>query len=342
MKNYYFIALLFLSAISQAQIVNIPDAIFKNALVNTNCVDTDDDGNGDIDADTNNDGEIQESEAEAVLGLYVGGKNISSLEGIQSFINLEVLFCDNNQLSSLDVSQNFNLIGLQCHSNQLTSLDASQTLNLLWLHCSDNQLTSLDISQTPNLGFLYCYFNQLTSLDVMQNQNLELLWCWGNQLSSLDVSHNLNLEVLLCSNNQLGSLNIKNGNNHNMIDMNANDNPSLNCIEVDDETATYPICDEENFSGWCKDDWAEYSENCALGNLDFNQLSFTLYPNPIQDVLTIESQELIDLVRIYTINGILIKETLNRTLSVSELATGLYFAQINIGGNSVTKKFVKY
>ncbi len=55
--------LLFFTVSSHAQIVNIPDANFKNALVNTNCVDIDGDGIGDIDADTNNDGEIQVSEA---------------------------------------------------------------------------------------------------------------------------------------------------------------------------------------------------------------------------------------------------------------------------------------
>ena len=32
MKNYFFIILLFLYAISQAQIVNIPDENFKNAV----------------------------------------------------------------------------------------------------------------------------------------------------------------------------------------------------------------------------------------------------------------------------------------------------------------------
>jgi len=38
---------------SQAQPVNIPDANFKDALVNTPCVDFDGDGAPDGDADTN-------------------------------------------------------------------------------------------------------------------------------------------------------------------------------------------------------------------------------------------------------------------------------------------------
>ena len=46
MKKNIFIILVLLSNINlSAQIVTIPDANFKDALVNTNCVDT----NGDVD-----------------------------------------------------------------------------------------------------------------------------------------------------------------------------------------------------------------------------------------------------------------------------------------------------
>ena len=74
-----------------AQIVNIPDANFKNALVNTLCVDTDNNNVGDADVDTNNDGEIQVSEALAVIALDVFSNNISDLTGIESFANLQWL-----------------------------------------------------------------------------------------------------------------------------------------------------------------------------------------------------------------------------------------------------------
>ena len=59
MKNIYLIITLSIGDLGQAQIVNIPDANFKNALVNTLCVDTNGDGIADSNADTNNDGEIQ-------------------------------------------------------------------------------------------------------------------------------------------------------------------------------------------------------------------------------------------------------------------------------------------
>ncbi|MEY3242008.1 MAG: hypothetical protein RIR11_3447, partial [Bacteroidota bacterium] len=58
-KSFFTILILLVAQFClYAQIVNIPDANFKNALVNTNCVDTDGDGFGDTDADINDDGEI--------------------------------------------------------------------------------------------------------------------------------------------------------------------------------------------------------------------------------------------------------------------------------------------
>ena len=50
MKNTLLLLLLF-TGIVKGQIVNIPDANFKNVLVNTNCVDIDADFVGDVDAD---------------------------------------------------------------------------------------------------------------------------------------------------------------------------------------------------------------------------------------------------------------------------------------------------
>ena len=64
---------------------------------------------GDAYVDLNNDGEIEESEAEAFtrLDLFNFTYNISSLEGIQSFKNLETLNCSHHNLTEIDLSQNF-------------------------------------------------------------------------------------------------------------------------------------------------------------------------------------------------------------------------------------------
>lgn len=72
--------------------VYIPDANFKTKLIA-------------LGYDTNADGEIQFSEAAAVATiLNVSSSNIADLTGLHAFTNLQGLFCQNNNLTSVDVS----------------------------------------------------------------------------------------------------------------------------------------------------------------------------------------------------------------------------------------------
>jgi len=73
-----------------SQNVNIPDANFLNALI-------------ELGVDKNGDGMNGYAEAEAVTSLNFEPliKNISSLTGIESFVNLGFLYCSGNQLTSL-------------------------------------------------------------------------------------------------------------------------------------------------------------------------------------------------------------------------------------------------
>ena len=116
--------------------------------------------------------------------------------------NISNLYCEDNRLTSLDVSKNTALISLHCENNQLTSLDVSKNTALTELYCYNNQLTSLDVSKNTALTELSCTENQLISLDVSKNTALESLWCYGNQLTSLDVSGCTALTYLQCNENQ--------------------------------------------------------------------------------------------------------------------------------------------
>lgn len=384
MKNFYLLLFLSICGFANAQIVNIPDANFKNALLNTNCVDTVGNGNFNANADVNNDGEIQLTEAELVVGLSVPFQNINSMEGLQHFINIKVLICNDNQLGVLDVSQNQELERLNCQKNQLVILELSQNLNLTHLNCSENlltdlnlvsqqnleilncrnnQLSQLNVSQKVNLRELYCHNNQISNLDISGNTSqlwlhcynnelvelningcvsLEWLFCFNNQMVNLDVSENPNLLIIDCFNNQLKSLNIQNGNNINLERVFAYDNPDLTCIQVDDVSySNNQICDLSNNLGWCKDSGASYSEFCELGTEDFTLTDFQLFPNPAGNIVNIQSKENINNVKIYSTQGILIKELSSKTVEVSQLNAGMYFIEISFEGKKITKKFIK-
>jgi len=153
---------------------------------------------------------IAPADVASVTMLNIGWKSIQSLEGIEYFISLERLWCHNNQLTSLDVSNNTALTSLYCFGNQLTSLDVSNNTALTDLLCGNiydsnldlalggNHLTTLDLSNNTALTILDCTNNHLTTLDLSNNTALEDLRCGGNKLTTLDLSNNTALWNLEC------------------------------------------------------------------------------------------------------------------------------------------------
>jgi Leucine-rich repeat (LRR) protein len=143
--------------------------------------------------DLNYDGKLSPDEAEGLTVIDIQYYQIASLAGIEYFPNLTHLYCNNNKLTSIDMSKNTALIWLDCNNNRLTSLNVSKNTALKYLRCDDNQLTSLDISKNTDLTDLWCSGNQLASLDISRNTALDVLHCDDNQLTSLDISKNRDL-----------------------------------------------------------------------------------------------------------------------------------------------------
>jgi Leucine-rich repeat (LRR) protein len=121
-----------------------------------------------------NDDSVNTANINTVTTVSVVSTNISDLTGIEDFTALTGLYCYDNQLTSLDVSNNTNLTEMWCDNNQLTNLDVSQNTALTNLQCGNNQLTSLDVSQNTALTVLACDTNQLTSLDVRNGNNTNM------------------------------------------------------------------------------------------------------------------------------------------------------------------------
>ena len=155
-----------------------------------------------------------------VKSIRISGQNITSLEGIEAFENLEYLDCSNNPLTSLDVSAFKELKELYCSNcfNQSPAsrsyendvLDLSENTKLERLSCMNNQLISIDVSKNTALTFLELDNNQLTTLDISQNTLLETLWVPANKLTVLNVASNEALRNLYCNDNQLIQLDVSN------------------------------------------------------------------------------------------------------------------------------------
>ncbi|MDR6760799.1 Leucine-rich repeat (LRR) protein [Flavobacterium sp. 2755] len=199
----------------------IPDSNFEDILIKN-----------EIDTDGKN-GKVLTKSIASITFLHIFSSSISDLTGIQDFKNLESLNCEDNNLTSLDVSKNLLLTSLYCGKNQLTNLDVSKNTLLTELLCSQNQLTSLDISN---------------------NTALKHLRCDNNQLKDLDITKNKEFGTLYCNSNKLENLNLKNGNNISLYDTNFTLNPNLTCILVDNA-----IFSSYNWKT-SKDNTAVYSE----------------------------------------------------------------------------------
>ena len=299
MKTKLLVFIMFwIGLISFSQNTTIPDDNFENYLethdASGNTVTLGDAlsmGNG-----IANDNTVTTANINTVTTLDVGELGISDLTGIEDFVSLSELKCDNNNLTSLDVSNN-------------TALTA--------LICDNNQLTTIDVSENVDLYLFYCGVNQLTNLDLTKNVALQYFWCNANNLSSLD---------------------FRNGNNTLIFDFVALTNPNLFCIDVDD--ATYSASMWFNIDPQCS-----FSENCgSLGTEDFDLESFTMYPNPVNEKLTITLNEE-STYSIVNVNGQVLKKGKlgpgDNTLMTSQLSKGLYFLDIRTDSGFIFKKLVK-
>ena len=88
--------------------------------------------------DKDKNGTLSPEERYAVTEIDVHEKGITSLKGIEFFPNLKKLYCADNNLTSLDVSQNTALEHLDCDNNQLTSLQLDNC-NVGTYNCDGNK-----------------------------------------------------------------------------------------------------------------------------------------------------------------------------------------------------------
>ena len=74
------------------------------------------------------DDSVNTSSIDTVQILYIDNEGISDLTGIEDFYSLTQLFCHNNQLQELDLSNNPNLFEVNCRFNQLVSLSVKMAI----------------------------------------------------------------------------------------------------------------------------------------------------------------------------------------------------------------------
>jgi hypothetical protein len=80
----------------------------------------------------------------------------------------------------------------------------------------------------------------------------------------------------------------------------------------------------------------------SLSNDKFNKNLFSVYPNPVKDVLHLNSDRQIEEISIYNIQGQLVLNTKNSNqIDISSLSTGQYLVKASSEGMQYTEKLVK-
>ena len=139
--------------------------------------------------------------------MDLAGKSIANLKGIEHFYNLQTLICNDNQLTSVDLTKNVNLSTLNLSNNSLSTIDLSKNKELNTLSLRNNKLESLDVTNNVNLQSLHVNNNLLTEINLAANWMLEYLDINDNKLNTLDLSYAEYLEVN-CQNNKLTEISV--------------------------------------------------------------------------------------------------------------------------------------
>jgi type IX secretion system substrate protein len=328
MKTFITILILALSTTAFAQITQIPDPNFEQALIDLG-----------IDSDGIVNGQVLTSDIETVTSLNINNKGIQDLTGIEGFAALETLDVSSNQVESLSFTQNLALREVIFnHSLWLSEIDLTNNVNLELLRSSFSSLSELDLTNNTKLL-------ELVLGEPAPSSN--------HEIGYLDLTQNAMLQKLQLINLQaLQTADLRSGNNTILTDVFVEctvdggfDCEPYPCLMVDDVVAAQN--NQFPYSEW--NVMAIYSEDCTAGLNSNKVATYSIHPNPAKDELFITAQNTTEnlKIKIFNIEGKLLSAqsiTLQdqKAIDVSQLLNGIYFLNIeDENGNTTTKKFIK-
>jgi len=191
---------------------------------------------------------------------------------------------------------------------------------------------------------------------------LNYLICNNNTISTLNLNnnafHNSLNNVLHCNNNNLSTLALQNGANTLLNGeyatnpgsstlvyeqrFDATNNPNLSCIFVDDVAN----CNTNWLGKDATSNYVSTQQECDnLQNEEFITNSFTIYPNPVNDILFIENNNnnMIQKIVVYDVMGKTVIEQNDNVAQIdfSNITKGLYLLKITSEKETIIKKIIK-
>jgi hypothetical protein len=289
-----------LAKFASAQYTAIPDPNFEQWLLDAG-----------IDSEGTLDGQILTSDALNVVSIEIinPDNNIASFEGIEDFDNLESFVAGFTNCATIDFG-------------------SLPILNNILLQLNED-LDNIDISECPALEIVGVSANNLSSINVDNNPLLRSLSCGLNNIVSINLRFNPALTIITCQSNQLENLDLRNGANTLITGYNSSNNPSLDCIFVDD-----PVYSEANWTNVdATSNFVSNEAECkALSISDFQKFDFVIYPNPVSTFFEFDNRNGLEIERLelFDLGGKLVKKfnVQMSAYSVYGLKKGIYFLKI--------------
>ena len=144
----------------------------------------------------------------AITSLYVCEDELTQLDVSGAASSLLRLYCAQNKLTTLDLSNCKALTSLDCQDNQLTTLSIT-SLVMEDVNVAGNQLTAVGLRSNGvgNMSSLICAGNNITTVAYLSSMSqLRSLFFQNNRVQSVSISKCKELRKLVGENNQLVTL----------------------------------------------------------------------------------------------------------------------------------------
>ena len=243
-------------------------------------------------------------DVEGITDIYFPGVNppMTSLNGIEHLVNLEVINIPFHQVEEVDFSNNLKLRAIGMTENNLAlgnGIDVSMLEYLEELDISQNRvnpgggqwvlLSQLDLTNNPRLRILNASENGIEALDLSSNPLLESLRIGYNRLTTLDLTHNPNLRTVIAGSGssfaiasgafmQITELNLSHLNNLEILTFSGNQNLTSVIMPANPQALRNVTANSvRNLTDFTVNGAPNFTGFTAL-NSDFTTLTFTNNP----------------------------------------------------------------